>query len=308
MSTIDFCIADLYRLAAKGGGDYRRRALAQLTQIIDFDGALWGCGRLDSVEFHSVDVLGVDDTYPQGLAQTRGNNPFFDALKNQLAVSIDMGSVLDDEHFYASSMYRNFFSRYGVERIIGVLIPDLSTGIVNLISLYRFEKNNPFNAVDRQHLDRLGFHLVSGASHYYFLHLSQRTKRHGQEALAICDKYGLFLEAEPRFIALLKQYYPEEALTHLPFEIHKHIELEQGLQMTSEVFGDLYCVALWETRPIDLLSPREQEVVNWVTKGLSFKEAAKKMGVAPSTVSNHLYKIYRKLNIASRTELAQIYS
>ncbi|WP_299492784.1 helix-turn-helix transcriptional regulator [uncultured Shewanella sp.] len=306
MSKIDFCIADLYRLAAKEGEGYRRRALAQLAQIIDFDGALWGCGRLDSVEFHSVDVLGVDDTYPQALAQTRRINPFFEVLKSQPAVSIDMSSVLDDALFYTSSIYRDFFAHYGVERIIGILIPDVSTGIVNLISLYRFEKQNPFTRVDRQHLDRLSFHLVSGASHHYFLHLSQRTKRHEQEVLAICDKYGLFFEAEPRFMALIQQYYPNQSSMYLPFDIHKHSELEFGLQMKSEAFGDLFCIAIWETRPIDLLSLREQEVVKWVTQGLSFKETAKAMGVAPSTVSNHLYKIYRKLNIASRTELAQL--
>ncbi|MCL1123016.1 response regulator transcription factor [Shewanella surugensis] len=306
MSNIDICIADLYRLAATSSSDYRRRALAQIAQVIDFDGALWGCGRLDSDSFHSVDVLGVDETYSSALAQTKTINPFFEALKKQPGVTLDMSSVLADELFYSSSVYIDFFSQYGVERIIGILLPDASTGIVDLISLYRFEKHNPFSLNDTQNLDRLGFHLVSSASHYYFLHLTQRKKSHAQEALAICDKYGLFFEAQPRFMALLRQYYPQYSSGHLPFSVFDHALLEKGLQMTSNAFGDLYCIALWETRTVDLLSLREKEVVKWVTKGLSFKEAAREMGVAPSTVSNHLYKIYRKLNIASRTELAQL--
>ncbi|MEH6348150.1 MAG: LuxR C-terminal-related transcriptional regulator, partial [Bermanella sp.] len=61
-----------------------------------------------------------------------------------------------------------------------------------------------------------------------------------------------------------------------------------------------------ETSPLDLLSAREQEVMQAITRGLSFKEAAREIGVAPSTVSNHLYKIYRKLNISSRSELALV--
>lgn len=308
MSNIDICIADLYRLAAKSRSDYRRRALAQITQVIDFDGALWGSGRLDSDDFHSVDVLGVDESYPNALAKTKTINPFFEALKNQPEVTLDMSSVMSDEHFYASPVYRDFFSQYGVERLIGILLPDVTTGILNLISLYRFEKDNPFTQIDRKNLDRLGFHLVSATSHYYFLHLSQRQKKHGQEALAICDKYGLFFEAEPRFIDLLSQHYPEHSLGYLPFNVFDTHLTKKGLQMTSAPFGDLYCIALWETRAIDLLSLREKEVVKWVTKGLSFKEAAREMGVAPSTVSNHLYKVYRKLNIASRTELAQLYT
>jgi transcriptional regulator, LuxR family len=47
-------------------------------------------------------------------------------------------------------------------------------------------------------------------------------------------------------------------------------------------------------------------VVATVVRGLSFKQAARLLGVAPSTVANHLYRVYRKLGINSRTELAQM--
>jgi DNA-binding CsgD family transcriptional regulator len=43
-----------------------------------------------------------------------------------------------------------------------------------------------------------------------------------------------------------------------------------------------------------------------VSQGLSFKQAARKIGVAPSTVANHLYRVYRKLGVQSRTELAAV--
>jgi DNA-binding NarL/FixJ family response regulator len=46
--------------------------------------------------------------------------------------------------------------------------------------------------------------------------------------------------------------------------------------------------------------------VQAVSQGLSFKEAARKIGVAPSTVANHLYRVYRKLGVYSRTELAAL--
>jgi DNA-binding NarL/FixJ family response regulator len=68
----------------------------------------------------------------------------------------------------------------------------------------------------------------------------------------------------------------------------------------------MFIVYLWPTGPLDRLTPREREIVFAVAQGLSFKQAAKKIGVAPSTVANHLYRVYRKLGVYSRTELAAL--
>jgi len=76
--------------------------------------------------------------------------------------------------------------------------------------------------------------------------------------------------------------------------------------MSAETMGDLFVVHLWPAGPLDRLTAREREIVLAVAHGLSFKQAARKIGVAPSTVANHLYRIYRKLNVNSRTELANL--
>lgn len=307
MNEIDACISRLYHSAGKGIEGYRRRALTELAQIIDFDGALWGTGRLDSEGFHSVDVLGVDEGYPRALAHNKAINPFYDALKAQPGAVVELSAVVDDETFYESDVYREFFSQFGVERVMGVVLPDESTGIVSLVSLYRFDRNKPFGQKDQQILQRVVHHLVSSASHAYFLHLHQKNESSSRAALAICDKHGLFFEAQARFMDLLKQYFPQGSLGRLPFSLkNEGTGLAEGkLHFEKESLGDLICVSLWENSPLDLLSPREKEVVQAITRGLSFKEAAREIGVAPSTVSNHLYKIYRKLNISSRTELAK---
>src|SRR5205085_11510490 len=85
-----------------------------------------------------------------------------------------------------------------------------------------------------------------------------------------------------------------------PGETHLH----HGLCVKTQPLGDLRCVILWPAGPLDRLTARERETVFAVTQGLSFKQAARKIGVAPSTVANHLYRIYRKLGVNSRSELA----
>lgn len=53
-----------------------------------------------------------------------------------------------------------------------------------------------------------------------------------------------------------------------------------------------------------LLAPKENEIANLVAEGLTNREVAKKLEVTEHTVSNHLFRIYEKLGISSRVELA----
>jgi DNA-binding NarL/FixJ family response regulator len=52
-----------------------------------------------------------------------------------------------------------------------------------------------------------------------------------------------------------------------------------------------------------MLSPREQEVVRLVTKGLSNKAIAAVLDISYWTVSTHLRRIYNKLDVGSRAEM-----
>jgi DNA-binding NarL/FixJ family response regulator len=94
----------------------------------------------------------------------------------------------------------------------------------------------------------------------------------------------------------------------LPFPIPSEDQTVEinNLLVSFKTLGDLFLVNLRLLGPLDLLSNREKQVVELICKGLSFKEAAKILTVAPSTVSNHLYQVYDKLGIRSRTELAQL--
>jgi DNA-binding NarL/FixJ family response regulator len=53
-----------------------------------------------------------------------------------------------------------------------------------------------------------------------------------------------------------------------------------------------------------MLAHREDEVANLVAEGMTNREIAQKLGVAEHTVSNSLFRIYEKLGISSRVELA----
>ena len=52
----------------------------------------------------------------------------------------------------------------------------------------------------------------------------------------------------------------------------------------------------------DLLSNRENEVLQYLAKGLLYKEIAEKLLISTGTVRQHIHKIYEKLHVQNRTE------
>jgi two-component system nitrate/nitrite response regulator NarL len=58
----------------------------------------------------------------------------------------------------------------------------------------------------------------------------------------------------------------------------------------------------------DHLTPRESEVLTYLSKGFTIKEIANLMGIKWFTVNDHIKSIYKKLNVSSRAEAAVLAS
>ena len=56
------------------------------------------------------------------------------------------------------------------------------------------------------------------------------------------------------------------------------------------------------------LTPRENEVLTYLSKGFTIKEIANLMGIKCCTVNDHVKSIYKKLNVSSRAEAAVLAS
>jgi DNA-binding NarL/FixJ family response regulator len=103
---------------------------------------------------------------------------------------------------------------------------------------------------------------------------------------------------------LLKRSRPDQLQTAI------QDVLEGGAPMTSEIARRV--VASFRQRPAKRdetarLTPREEEVLGYLSKGFANKEIAIKMAVSYETVRDHLRNIYEKLHVHSRTEAVARY-
>lgn len=56
------------------------------------------------------------------------------------------------------------------------------------------------------------------------------------------------------------------------------------------------------TEAVEVLSPRENEILLLLSKGLLYKEIANQLTISVATVRQHIHHIYEKLHVQNRTE------
>lgn len=300
---------------------YRAWALDSIKAVVPHDGALWGSGLWEARRFHNLTLSNLPPDYARAIERSADQNPLIRQLiKVPPGTPTTMDDVMGDEKFYNSELYRSTFAPFGIERILSLVHLDRRSGVYSLVSLYRRDRGSMFTPEERAIQKRLIYHLFNAASHAFFIHLTRTHRdRPAGAASAVVDRRGTFHDAQPRFLDALDTHYPDQASATLnqrragilPFAMPEPGEIRQvgqngELCATTETMGDMFVVHLWPAGPLDRLTAREREIVVAVAHGLSFKQAARKIGVAPSTVANHLYRIYRKLNVNSRTELANL--
>lgn len=86
--------------------------------------------------------------------------------------------------------------------------------------------------------------------------------------------------------------------------------MEGGSPMSAQIARKLVNVFNRQTRPTpesDILSKREREILELISKGFLYKEVAEKLFITTGTVKQHIHKIYEKLQVQNKTEAINKY-
>jgi DNA-binding CsgD family transcriptional regulator len=285
--------------------NFTQWALDLLQQVIDFDGAIWATGNVQSAQFHTRTCVDVDEKLLQALTDYLDINPIFEKLQKNLGQAIDMADVIPDQQFYSSPIYAQCFAPFGIERILSSIHLEQNSDIFTLLTLYRYDRDRPFSTREKRTQSRLLFHLLSAYSHRQLLEL---TDDQNEFSYALVDHQGVYHAVDQKFLALLPPHLATKQ--KFPFDLtfkDNHVQcIDSKVKLSFSREGELIKVGLRSIAPLDLLTEREQQIVAELSQGKTFKQVAKSLELSPSTVSNHLYRIYDKLNIHSRSELISL--
>ncbi len=112
-------------------------------------------------------------------------------------------------------------------------------------------------------------------------------------------------------------YFPKDVTPHKL--IHAVRDVNAGQYVINDQVMDDAQLAPWLLKQTDRfgivegepgeeafvpLSPREMEILQHITRGMSNKEIAHQLGISHQTVKNHMTSILRKLNVEDRTQAA----
>ncbi|MFA5940241.1 MAG: helix-turn-helix transcriptional regulator [Sinimarinibacterium sp.] len=168
---------------------------------------------------------------------------------------------------------------------------------------------------DRAVLRRLVGHLVQAGTlalsqflrHDEWLQAMGRVSR---GSAALVDASGGVYLASSRFYELVADEYGEVDRSRLPFAMPASaIEDPRASFVVGTLHfrlsreGGLYLLHARRPHPVDVLSPREQQIARALAAGKTFKSVARECDIAISTVANHASRIYKKLGIYRREEL-----
>ena len=103
---------------------------------------------------------------------------------------------------------------------------------------------------------------------------------------------------------LLSHFRPASLQDSSPMALHSGF----GALSSSATFTAGRSVVLDPPPEWERLTPRESEVLTYLSKGFTIKEIANLMGIKWFTVNDHIKSIYKKLNVSSRAEAAVLAS
>jgi DNA-binding CsgD family transcriptional regulator len=130
---------------------------------------------------------------------------------------------------------------------------------------------------------------------------------------AVCDTAGVLLHLDDRCQALLRLEWPQWPGGSLPEALQDAALQAEGqpafvgrrivVRLVSQ--GNTLLLAVRLRAAQDRLSARQRGIAELYASGCTGSEIAERLGLATSTVNNHLGDIFKKLQVSSKVQLAR---
>lgn len=288
---------------------FQPSALELIQEIIPFDSAWWGNAAAEPMEIHRLYLCNCDDSILQTYTPYMQQDFFRAALMAQPGVTINMADLTTRARYVRTALYREVGKRYRVEWSLGTLLVEPVSSLYEFLTLWRHDPKRPFSEIERQTKELLMPHLAEARRAARLREVLDDThERLGRWAVA--DERGYLREASPNFIQCLREHWPDWRGNRLPEGLIGSVQTatpfsagRMKFQITPK--GTFRYVNVSGFNALDNLSAREREIVSHYARGRSHAAIATELGLAATTVRNHIASSYRKLAVNNKVELVQ---
>lgn len=316
MDTLSNLILQIYRAARETPVDeYQDFVLGLVRSLVPFTSSRWA----------TLELVGKKAIAHSTHLQNEPTNIILDwgSINHKdraiLPVSSNPGKAfsIHTPTIYAGPEYaemRDYTERYKHANSLVISIKAAEPRHLHALSLFRADPDAQFNAVNQKLLEQLMPHMVEALAQNLLLSFHQvGTDKAASEQVhgAIAGHDGKLYYAGSGFNHLIQKEWPDWKGNKLPEEV-LHARASKGgtgftgqsISISVSIIGHLIflraslCNRLWK------LSHRESAIAQLYGEGHSYKEIAKQLEIAPTTVRNVIQRIYAKLEITDKAELA----
>jgi len=302
-------ISDLYRCSRTlAAADFQCYCFDLLQQFVPFDSAVWLIGASpNTVTKHYVHPCSCpcdDDTCCTAvkckeslLLDTQANQELTACLFDRKSTDEPGREAacrgIDVSYTSKHSLFTAGF--YG------------QAGLYTNISVYRSHRARPFSSQEQNIKTELVSHIVEAYENNLYCSLGMMFS---SESTAIADRNGVIHQRAAVFDVMLQREWCQWGGQRLPEEVSALISEGEssyrGQHITIQIVQnkDLFILKTEEVSFAVKLTPREDMVANCLAQGSTYKEIAIKLKISPSTVTNNVNRIYKKLQVRNKTELS----
>jgi DNA-binding CsgD family transcriptional regulator len=290
--------------------EFKDWALSEVKTLIPFDTSAWGKGRWinDLPVVHHIHLHNLPNDFIPGWLQIQHEYRLTRdvTLHANRTFNVDMAREYKD-----TDTYNVYCKKYHIEHILGTGCIDPETSLLSMMVFHRSDINQPFTEQERALKELIFPHLLDAAKVNWLTNLPDdfSAYQHSRVSrLAACDNTGLLHIAMPSFVEICRKEWPSWKGPFVPEEILEAMQ-DQNYTGTSIVINFLTMNELTLLRvrmkvPADKLSSRELEIAKHISGGDDYKTIARNLDISPATVKTHTGKIYLKLGINDKAQLA----
>lgn len=308
LGLLSLILLDLYDAAAPAEGSaFRLWALERLQALLPFSGAAWAYGaKTDGgLVLHHISLLGFPAGFADVIRATAAGDPTAPKM-----MGASGKSFIHSRADYPVEMLKLAADPNGLRSSLEGMIVDPDSGLFGTICLFRNERLPAFKERDRALHEALLPHWLKAPARRLIANAASVDTT--GELIAVADLNGVLEAAAQPFIEMLRLEWPEweggvlpGAFVREPARKRRHAGQGAHIAWRVAAIGNRLIVRVRPVRGADKLGERERQIATLLGDGLTLKDVAAKLHLAPSTVKNHRDNIYHKLGVSSRLELLQ---